>query len=88
MDILPIPPHIQKLVDDEIDGEDLELFILTEHNNSSQGSLAVDFIDFINGFSMAIMYSYRNKVKEEDRKWVRIAISIKLRYALEKIYLT
>ena len=48
MDILPIPPHIQKLVDDEIDGGDLELFILTEHNNSSQGHLAVDFIDFIN----------------------------------------
>ena len=44
---------------------------------------ALLIIDFINGFSMALMYSYRNKVKEEDRKWVRIAISIKLRYALE-----
>ena len=88
MDILPIPPYIQKLVDDEIDGEDLELFILTEHNNSSTGRLAVDFVDFINGFSLAIMYLYKDKVKEDDRKWIRIAISIKLRYALEKIYLT
>ena len=57
MDIIPIPPHIQKLVDDDIDGGELELFMITEHNNSSQSRLAVDSIDFINGFSMAIMYS-------------------------------
>jgi len=88
MDILSIPPHIQELVDNEIDGGELELFILTEHNNSSQGHLAMDFVDFINGFSLAIMYLYKNKVKEDERRWVRIAVSLKVRYALDKIYLT
>lgn len=73
-----MPAHINDFVNDNFDRDDLELFLLAYHNRAEHG-LSDNFVDFINGFTLALVYAHREKFPDdENRKWLRIRISMQL----------
>ena len=80
-----MPPHINDFVMNTFDVDELELLILNYHNRAENG-LALNYADFINGFTMASVYFYRDKFPSyEDRRWLRIRISMLFAPIVHKI---
>ena len=73
---MPMPSYINDFVVNNFDVDELELLILSYPNRSECG-LAKEYADFINGFTVAMVYLYRDRfISREDRKWLRIRISM------------
>ena len=82
---MPMPSYINDFVTNNFDVDELELLLLNYHNDSEYG-LAKEYSDFINGFTIAMVYSYRDKfTSREDRKWLRIRISMLFAPVVHKI---
>jgi hypothetical protein len=80
-----MPSHINDFVINNFDVDELELLLLNHHNNSERG-LTVNYADFVNGFTIAMVYQYRDKFNShEDRKWLRIRISMLFAPIVHKI---
>lgn len=84
---MPMPSYINDFVINNFDVDELELLILNYHNNADSGyGLAKEYSDFINGFTIAMVYLYQDKfTSREDRKWLRIRISMLFAPILNKI---
>ena len=67
-----IPPDIYRWAREKFDGGHLVSF-LKEYKTKD---LYTTLEDFINGFTLAVMYINREQFTQEDRKWVRISVSI------------
>ena len=72
-----IPPEIYAWVQEKVDGGHLQTF-LAEYDSKKYEN----FSDFINGFTLAITFIHRERFTQEERKWVRISMSIILATAL------
>ena len=72
-----IPPEIYAWVQEKVDGGHLQTF-LAEYDSQTYEN----FSDFINGFTLAITFIHRERFTQEERKWVRISMSIILATAL------
>ena len=82
---MPMPAYINDFVVNNFDADELELLILRYHNRSECG-LAKEYSDFINGFTIAMVYLYRDKFTiRDDRKWLRIRISMLFAPIIHKI---
>ena len=66
-----IPPEIYAWVQEKVDGGHLQTF-LAEYDSKKYEN----FSDFINGFTLAITFIHRDRFTKEERKWVRISMSI------------
>jgi hypothetical protein len=72
-----IPPEIYAWVQEKVDEGHLQTF-LAEYNEKKYEN----FADFINGFTLAITFIYRERFTQQERKWVRISTSLILANAL------
>ena len=82
---MPMPSYINDFVMNNFDVDELELLILNYHNRSEDG-LAQNYADLINGFTIAAVYFYRDKfLSYEDRRWLRIRISMLFAPIIHKI---
>ena len=72
-----IPPEIYAWVQEKVDRGHLQTF-LAEYNLQKYENVS----DFINGFTLAITFIHRERFTQEERKWVRISMSIILATAL------
>ena len=82
---MPMPPHINDFVINNFDVDELELLILGYHNRSEEG-IARNYADFINGFTMAVVYLYHDEfTSNEDRRWLRIRVSMLFAPIIHKI---
>ena len=72
-----IPPELYAWVQEKVDGGHLQTF-LAEYDSKKYEN----FSDFINGFTLAITFIHRERFTKEERKWVRISMSIILATAL------
>ena len=82
---MPMPSYINDFVMNNFDVDELELLLLNYHNRSECG-LARSYEDFVNGFTIAMVYIYRDKFSNrEDRKWLRIRISMLFAPIIHKI---
>ena len=71
-----LPPDVYEWVKNNIDGGYLEPFLLRYNINYD------NLTDFINGFTLAILYSNQKQFLEEDWKWTRVSMSMILIKAL------
>ena len=78
-----MPPYINDLVEKRF-GEDFELFLIQQHNDSEDG-LCDNYADFINGFTLAILYLNQDIIPETDHKWLRIKTSMVVGNVLYKL---
>jgi hypothetical protein len=80
-----MPSHINDFVMNTFDVDELELLLLDYHNRSEYG-LAENYADFINGFTLATVFAYRDKfLSNDDQRWLRIRISMIFAPIIHKI---
>jgi len=78
-----MPPYINDFVDEQLNDE-FELFLMRHYNNSENG-LYENYVDFINGFTLAISYLNQGIIPEADHKWLRIKSSMVVGNILYKL---
>ena len=71
---MSMPPYINDFVDEQLNDE-FELFLMRHYNNSENG-LYENYVDFINGFTLAISYLNQDTIPKTDHKWLRIKLSM------------
>jgi len=73
-----LPPDIYEWIKNEFDGGYLEAFLY--NYNLEYDNLR----DFLNGFTLAVLYSHREQFTKDDWSWVRISVSAILANILTK----
>lgn len=79
-----MPSELYFWLHDEVDGGDLEPFIMYYQNRAKERiveehqGLFTNKEDFINGFTLAIAYSHHERFTLEELRWIRMAMSLML----------
>ena len=73
-----LPPDVYEWVKKEFDGGNLGSFL--QKYNIEYDNLR----DFLNGFTIAVIYTKQHQFPEKDWKWLRISISTVLANLLTK----
>ena len=83
-----MPPDLYFWLHDEVDGGDLEPFIMYYQNRANARSVKEHQElfkikeDFINGFTLAIAYAHHERFTIEELRWIRMAMSLRLNQIL------
>ena len=67
-----LPPDVYEWIHNNVDGGFLETFL--QKYDINYDSLK----DFLNGFTLAILYLNQKQFPEEDWRWIRISMSLAL----------